>query len=183
MRICMEKLVQVDGKVRTDIKFPAGFMGMYTTPGFLSCKLVCLLACMHPPMTGDGLRKHLFAHLVRADVVSIPRSGDNFRLLYDVKGRFRLVKVGDDEAKVRLLVNDMGAQARAPTTCVLTFLCRRVLVSLSTPVQAVPCDQAGVHDQEHPLHCDPRRPHHSLPGPRGTRSGHCARGHCLGQDH
>lgn len=56
----MEKLVQVDGKVRTDIKFPAGFMGMYTTPGFyLSCKLVCLLACMHPPMTGDGLRKHL----------------------------------------------------------------------------------------------------------------------------
>lgn len=28
-QICMEKLVQVDGKIRTDPCFPAGFMGTY----------------------------------------------------------------------------------------------------------------------------------------------------------
>jgi S4 domain/RS4NT (NUC023) domain len=28
--ICMQKLVKVDGKVRTDLNFPAGFMGKQT---------------------------------------------------------------------------------------------------------------------------------------------------------
>ena len=40
-------LLQVDGKVRTDPKFPAGFM----------------------------------------DVIQIEKTGENFRLIYDVKGR------------------------------------------------------------------------------------------------
>lgn len=48
--ICMQKLVKVDGKVRTDLRFPAGFM----------------------------------------DVVTLEKSGDNFRLLYDTKGRYVL---------------------------------------------------------------------------------------------
>lgn len=26
--ICMQKLIKVDGKIRTDVNFPAGFMGM-----------------------------------------------------------------------------------------------------------------------------------------------------------
>uniref|UniRef100_A0A803PWV8 glucan endo-1,3-beta-D-glucosidase n=3 Tax=Cannabis sativa TaxID=3483 RepID=A0A803PWV8_CANSA len=36
------------------------------------------------------------------DVVSIPKTNENFRLLYDTKGRFRLHSVRDDEAKFKL---------------------------------------------------------------------------------
>lgn len=60
--ICMEKLVKVDGKVRTDANYPAGFM----------------------------------------DVVSIERSNDIFRLLYDTKGRFILHPIKADEASYKL---------------------------------------------------------------------------------
>eukprot|EP00611_Tribonema_gayanum_P003592 TRINITY_DN1284_c0_g1_i2.p1 TRINITY_DN1284_c0_g1~~TRINITY_DN1284_c0_g1_i2.p1 ORF type:complete len:264 (-),score=118.66 TRINITY_DN1284_c0_g1_i2:89-880(-) len=60
--ICMQKHVKVDGKVRTDLNFPAGFM----------------------------------------DVVSIEKSADQFRLLYNTKGRFVLHRVKDDEAKYKL---------------------------------------------------------------------------------
>lgn len=60
--ICMQKLVYVDGKIRTDATFPAGFM----------------------------------------DVVEMPKSGDQFRLLYDTKGRFVLHRINDDEKKFKL---------------------------------------------------------------------------------
>lgn len=60
--ICMEKLVKVDGKVRTDPNFPAGFM----------------------------------------DVVEIPKSNDQFRLIFDTKGRYRLHRVSDEEKKFKL---------------------------------------------------------------------------------
>lgn len=60
--ICMEKLVKVDGKTRTDPHFPAGFM----------------------------------------DVVEIPKSGDQFRLIYDTKGRFVLHRIDDEEKKYKL---------------------------------------------------------------------------------
>ena len=36
------------------------------------------------------------------DIVSIPDTKENFRLLYDVKGRFSLVKVDEEEAKVSI---------------------------------------------------------------------------------
>jgi len=36
------------------------------------------------------------------DVISIPRTGERFRMLYDVKGRFTLVKVGEAEASIKL---------------------------------------------------------------------------------
>ncbi|MCD7468986.1 40S ribosomal protein S4 [Datura stramonium] len=36
------------------------------------------------------------------DVVSIPKTNENFRLLYDTKGRFRLHSVRDEEAKFKL---------------------------------------------------------------------------------
>jgi len=66
--ICMEKLVKVDGKVRTDHRFPAGFM----------------------------------------DVVELEKSGDLFRLLYDVKGRFVLHRISKDEGAFKLCrVNKM----------------------------------------------------------------------------
>jgi len=60
--ICMEKLVLVDGNVRTDPNFPAGFM----------------------------------------DVVEIPKAGDQFRLIYDTKGRYALHRISDDEKKFKL---------------------------------------------------------------------------------
>ncbi|KAI4318315.1 hypothetical protein L6164_026102 [Bauhinia variegata] len=60
--VLMQRHVLVDGKVRTDQKYPAGFM----------------------------------------DVVSIPKANENFRLLYDVKGRFRLRSITENEAKFKL---------------------------------------------------------------------------------
>jgi len=36
------------------------------------------------------------------DVVSIPKTGDNYRMLYDVKGRFTLVKINQKEAEFKL---------------------------------------------------------------------------------
>ncbi len=61
-QICMERCVQVDGKVRTDAAFPAGFM----------------------------------------DVIEMPKSNDRFRLLYDVKGRYVLVRLSREEAQYKL---------------------------------------------------------------------------------
>ncbi|EIE83303.1 hypothetical protein G6F46_007746 [Rhizopus delemar] len=60
--ILMQRLVKVDGKVRTDSTFPAGFM----------------------------------------DVISIEKTGENFRLVYDVKGRFAVHRITDEEAKYKL---------------------------------------------------------------------------------
>ncbi len=48
--ILKQRLIKIDGKVRTDHKFPAGFM----------------------------------------DVVQVEKTGENFRLVYDVKGRFTI---------------------------------------------------------------------------------------------
>jgi len=61
--ILMQRFVKVDGKVRTDYGFPAGFM----------------------------------------DVVSIEKTNENFRLLYDTKGRFIAQRVIPAEAKFKLL--------------------------------------------------------------------------------
>jgi len=60
--ICMEKHIKVDGKVRTDANFPAGF----------------------------------------GDVVEIPKAGDNFRILFDFKGRFVLHRISEEETKFKL---------------------------------------------------------------------------------
>ncbi|KAJ1955420.1 40S ribosomal protein S4, partial [Dispira parvispora] len=60
--ILMQRLVKVDGKVRTDDTYPAGFM----------------------------------------DVITIEKSGENFRLIYDTKGRFAIHRITDEEAKYKL---------------------------------------------------------------------------------
>lgn len=60
--ILMQRLVKVDGKVRTDSKFPAGFM----------------------------------------DVISIEKTGESFRLIYDVKGRYAIHRISAEEAKYKL---------------------------------------------------------------------------------
>jgi len=60
--IVMRRLIEVDGKVRTDINYPAGFM----------------------------------------DVVKITKTNEQYRLLYDVKGRWVLHTIKDDEVNFKL---------------------------------------------------------------------------------
>lgn len=60
--IVMQRLIAVDGKVRTDKCYPAGFM----------------------------------------DVISIAKTDENFRLLYDIKGRFVLHRITPEEARYKL---------------------------------------------------------------------------------
>jgi len=60
--ILKQRLVKIDGKVRTDFKFPAGFM----------------------------------------DVIQIEKCNENFRLVYDVKGRFTVHRITAQEAKYKL---------------------------------------------------------------------------------
>lgn len=61
-KIVMQRLIKVDGKVRTDPNYPAGFM----------------------------------------DVVTIEKTGEYFRLIYDVKGRFTIHRITAEEAKYKL---------------------------------------------------------------------------------
>jgi len=60
--ILMGRNIKVDGKVRTDVKFPCGFM----------------------------------------DVITIDKTEDAFRLLYNVKGRYSLLRIQESEAKYKL---------------------------------------------------------------------------------
>jgi len=60
--IVMQRLIKVDGKIRTDMFFPAGFM----------------------------------------DVLSIDKTKEHFRLLYNTKGRFVLNKIKPVEAETKL---------------------------------------------------------------------------------
>jgi small subunit ribosomal protein S4e len=60
--ICMQRIVKIDNKIRTDIKYPAGFM----------------------------------------DVISLDKTNENFRLLYDTKGRFCVHRITPTEAKFKL---------------------------------------------------------------------------------
>jgi len=60
--IVNQRLVKVDGKVRTDGTYPAGFM----------------------------------------DVITLEKSGEHFRLLYDVKGRFAIHRITAEEASYKL---------------------------------------------------------------------------------
>ena len=72
--ILMQRLCKVDGKVRTDVTYPSGFM----------------------------------------DVISFDSIQQHYRLLYDVKGRFKLVPIKADEAKFKLCKvtrNQLGAKS------------------------------------------------------------------------
>jgi len=60
--IVAQRLVKVDGKVRTDPTYPTGFM----------------------------------------DVVSLEKSGEHFRILYDVKGRFVIHSISEEESRFKL---------------------------------------------------------------------------------
>jgi len=43
-----------------------------------------------------------FYFLVYLDVITIEKTGENFRLIYDVKGRFCVHRITPEEAKVSL---------------------------------------------------------------------------------
>uniref|UniRef100_A0A8C6Y0N1 Ribosomal protein S4 X-linked n=1 Tax=Naja naja TaxID=35670 RepID=A0A8C6Y0N1_NAJNA len=58
-KICMQRFIKIDGKIRTDITYPAGFM----------------------------------------DVISIEKTAEHFRLVYDTKGRFAVHRITPEEAK------------------------------------------------------------------------------------
>jgi ribosomal protein S4E len=51
-----------------------------------------------------------------ADVISIAKTNENFRLLYDSKGRFTLHHINSDEAKVLAAL-------------LTSLLCRKVLIA------------------------------------------------------
>lgn len=75
--ILIQRLVKVDGKIRTDAKFPAGFM----------------------------------------DVISLEKTKQHFRLLYDTKGRFVLRKISGDEATYKMCrVNKVQKSAKGVMT-------------------------------------------------------------------
>jgi len=61
-KIVMQRTIKVDGKVRTDNTYPAGFM----------------------------------------DVLTIEKTAENFRLIYDVKGRYVIHRIAPEEAKYKL---------------------------------------------------------------------------------
>jgi len=61
-KICAQRLIKIDGKVRTDMTYPAGFM----------------------------------------DVITIEKTNEFFRLIYDVKGRFAVHRISKEEAKYKL---------------------------------------------------------------------------------
>lgn len=61
-KICAQRLIKIDGKVRTDMMYPAGFM----------------------------------------DVITIEKTNEYFRLVYDVKGRFTVHRITKEEAKYKL---------------------------------------------------------------------------------
>merc|ERR1712129_293285 len=60
--ICKQRLIKIDGELRTDPRFPTGFM----------------------------------------DVIQLEKTGENFRIIYDVKGRFIVHRITAAEAKYKL---------------------------------------------------------------------------------
>ena len=74
--ILAQRLIKVDGQVRTDSNYPAGFQGC---PSF----------------------SHIY-RLIRSDVITIDKTSENFRLVYDVKGRFTIHRITAEEAKYKL---------------------------------------------------------------------------------
>jgi len=75
LMIVMRRLVEVDGKVRTDINYPAGFQ----------------------------------------DVLHIAKSDEQFRLLYDVKGKYKLHRITPEEASYKLLRVQKYSKAKKAT--------------------------------------------------------------------
>ncbi|TKR80977.1 hypothetical protein L596_014937 [Steinernema carpocapsae] len=85
-KICMQRLIKVDGKVRTEMRFPAGFM----------------------------------------DVISIEKTNETFRLLYDVKGRFTVHRITKEEGQFKLCKVKEIKVARKGVPSILTHDARTI---------------------------------------------------------
>lgn len=74
--IVRQGLIKIDGRARSDPKYPTGFQ----------------------------------------DVIEIPKTGERFRLMYDVKGRFALTKISETESNVKLckVTNVWTSNGRIP---------------------------------------------------------------------
>jgi small subunit ribosomal protein S4e len=72
--ILAQRLIKVDGQVRTDSNYPAGFQGTSLS----------------------------IYRLTGSDVITIDKTSENFRLIYDVKGRFTIHRITAEEAKYKL---------------------------------------------------------------------------------
>ena len=81
-KICKQRLIQIDGRVRTDFLFPAGFMG----------------TCCDDDDDDDESNRPCLS----LDVITIEKTGEHFRLIYDIKGRFCVHRISAEEAKVSL---------------------------------------------------------------------------------
>ncbi|CAI0430857.1 unnamed protein product [Linum tenue] len=102
--ILMQRHVMVDNKVRTDKTFPAGFMGEsnFSFHSFIFSVSFRIQWVGLAHLYGILILTFVSIWLVEIDVVSIPKTNENFRLLYDTKGRFRLHSLRDEEAKFKL---------------------------------------------------------------------------------
>ena len=81
-KIVMQRLIKVDGKVRTDSNYPAGFMGKFIVKFIVYAYFCQDWFCLS------------------LDVITIEKTGEFFRLVYDVKGRFAIHRITAEEAKV-----------------------------------------------------------------------------------
>jgi small subunit ribosomal protein S4e len=88
-KIVNQRLVKVDGKVRTDKTYPAGFMGK---------KYDAVNCSMRNFQHSFSVVEGKFSCVV--DVITIEKTAENFRLIYDVKGRFTVHRISNEEAKV-----------------------------------------------------------------------------------
>lgn len=91
-KIVMQRHIRVDGKVRTDLTFPAGFMGPY---------LQTLIYCISMQPLSQQLT---YAYIPCVDVINIKKTGEYFRLIYDVKGRFAVHRITKEEGAVSVIL-------------------------------------------------------------------------------
>ena len=91
--ILMQRLVKVDGKTRVDKCYPAGFMGEYREPPFPSHR-------SRREKETDPMADRKPHPPPSADVVSIDKTDEHFRLIYDAKGRFVVHRISSTEAQV-----------------------------------------------------------------------------------
>jgi len=92
-------------------------------------------------LTGAEVQKILMNRLVRVDskvrknpkypagfmdVISINKTGEDFRVIYDVKGRFKLVKIGKSEAGFKLCKVTKSAVGRGGIPYIVTHDSRTV---------------------------------------------------------
>lgn len=118
----------------------------------------------------------VISQLSSSDVITIDKTNENFRLIYDVKGRFTIHRITADEAKVRswvILYYFTYFNKLTWSSC--------TIVALFT-VQAVQSQACPGWTPWYSLPRHPRWPHHQVPRPQHQSERHNPAGHCLLQN-